>query len=52
MSETINGIPGDWGTLSNTGGAANLGAMLGDPANSSLVARLGLRVRAPRSAAA
>ena len=30
------------GTLANTGGVATLAAMLGDPANSSLVARLAL----------
>lgn len=40
MSERRNGILIDDATLTNTGGTATLGAILGDTANSSLVARL------------
>jgi hypothetical protein len=41
MAELVNGIPREWGTLTNTGGTANLGSILGDVANTSIATRLG-----------
>ena len=42
MSERRNGILIDDATLTNTGGTATLGAILGDVANSSVVTRIGI----------
>ncbi len=40
MTAIINGLQGEFGTLTNTGGTAQLGSIIGDVANSSLATRI------------
>jgi len=42
MPAVLNGLQGEIGTLTNTGGTAQIGSILGDVANSSLATRLGI----------
>ena len=41
MGRILNGLDGETGTLTNTGGTAQIGSILGDVANSSIATRLG-----------